>query len=159
MHKKFIIDRNFNPFPAEEDDELYRNGIFIFNITKMLEYIRDNPDLFIPEVISVKKVYSKSPYINESHLDIVDISAPVILAEIAPDRYNLIDGNHRVEKAHRQNIESVNAYRIKAEQHIRFLVSREAYEKYVEYWNGKIKDMKGLLERPGKREAIVTANL
>lgn len=24
---------------------------------------------------------------------------PVILAEISPDRYNLIDGNHRVEKA------------------------------------------------------------
>jgi len=36
------------------------------------------------------------------------------------------------------------AYRIKAEQHIKFLVSQMAYEKYVEYWNGKIKEMKYL---------------
>jgi len=36
------------------------------------------------------------------------------------------------------------AFRIKAEQLIKFLVNRKAYEKYVEYWNGKIKDMKKL---------------
>jgi hypothetical protein len=142
MHKKFKIDKNFNPLPAEEEDELYPNGIFIFNITKMLEYILKNPDIFIPEVISVKKTYSKSPHIYESHLDYVDLSKPIILAEIAPDRYTLIDGNHRVELAHRQNIETVMAFRIKAEQHIKFLANRKAYEKYVEYWNGKIKDMK-----------------
>jgi hypothetical protein len=138
MHKKLKIDRNFNPLPAEEDDELYQNGIFLFNITKMLEYIHENPEIFVPEAISVKAIYREFSNINESHLDSVDLAKPIILAEIAPDRYNLIDGNHRVEKAHRQNIETVRAYRIKAEQHIKFLENRKAYEKYVEYWNWKI---------------------
>jgi hypothetical protein len=150
MHKKFKIDKNFIPLPAEEDDELYPNGIFLFNITKMLEYIRENPDIFIPEVISVKKIYSKSPHINESFLNTVDLSKPVIIAEIAPDRYNLIDGHHRVEKAYRQNIESIWAYRIKAEHHIKFLVNRKAFEKYVEYWNGNIKEMNYLFKLAGQ---------
>ncbi|HPM03942.1 MAG TPA: hypothetical protein PK816_17415 [Candidatus Cloacimonadota bacterium] len=144
MDRKFIIDKNFIPIPAEEDDELYQNGIFIFNITKMLEYIRNNPDMFVPEPVSVRKIYRESLNINESHLDSVDLTSPVILAEIAPDRYNVIDGNHRVEKAHRQSIETIMAYRIKAEQHFKFLVSRKAYAKYVEYWNCKIKDLKNL---------------
>jgi len=142
MHKKLRIDKNFIPLPVADDDELYPNGIFLFNITKMLEYIHENPDLFIPETILVKTIYKKYSVINESHLDSVDLAKPIILAEIAPDRYNVIDGNHRVEKAHRQNIETVLAYRIKAEQHIKFLTNQKAYEKYVEYWNGKIKEMK-----------------
>lgn len=114
MDKKFRIDKNFIPLPAEEDDELYQNGIFIFNITKMLEYIRNNPDMFVPEPVSVRKIYRESLNINESHLYSVDLTSSVILAEIAPDRYNVIDGNHRVEKAHRQSIEPIMAYRIKA---------------------------------------------
>lgn len=141
MHKKLKVDKNFIPLPVADDDELYPNGIFLFNITKMLEYIHDNPDLFIPEVISVKAIYRQSAVINASHLDTVDLAKPIILAEIAPDRYNVIDGNHRVEKAHRRNIETVLAYRIKAEQHTKFLVNRVAYEKYVEYWNDNIKKM------------------
>ena len=104
----------------------------------MIEYIQDNPGLFTPEVIYVKKIYSTSPHINETHLDSVDVSKPVILAEIAPDRYNLIDGHHRAEKAIRQKIETIKAYRLlKAQQHIQFLNSHEGYEKYVDYWNDK----------------------
>jgi len=88
----------------------------------------------------VKEVYSSSPHINETHLNYVDLSNPVILAEIAPDRYNLIDGHNRAGKAIRQKIETIKAYRLKAQQHIQFLNSQKGYEKYVEYWNDKLKD-------------------
>ena len=71
-------------------------------------------------------------------MDSVEISRPVILAEISPGRYNLIDGNHRMEKARRMGMESLPAYKLNAEQHIRFLISRKAYVAYVEYWNGKL---------------------
>ena len=75
----------------------------------MLEYIHENPEIFVPEAISVKAIYGESSKINESHLDSVDLGKPIILAEIAPERHNLIDGNQRVEKAHRQSIETVTA--------------------------------------------------
>ena len=71
-------------------------------------------------------------------MDSVEISEPVILAEISPGRYNLIDGNHRMEKARRIGMESIMAYRLNAEQHMRFLTSRKSYESYIEYWNGKL---------------------
>ena len=103
----------------------------------MTEYILNHQDIFIPEEVTVKE-FHKFLSINESHIDSVDISKPVILAEIAPGRYNLIDGQHRIEKAHRLGVEKIKAYRITPDHHIRFLNSKFAYEKYVEYWNDKL---------------------
>ncbi|NSW91883.1 MAG: ParB N-terminal domain-containing protein [Firmicutes bacterium] len=77
---------------------------------------------------------------NESYLDSVDLTTPVIIAEICPGMYNLIDGHHRIEKAYRIGLESIPAYKLKARQHIQFLTSTEAYHSYVEYWNSKIVD-------------------
>ena len=98
MKELLKIDKKFTPCLTDDGDELFPNGIFVFNISRMIEYIQDNPGLFTPEVVVVKEVYSTSPHINETHLNSVDVSKPVILAEIAPDRYNLIDGHHRAER-------------------------------------------------------------
>lgn len=69
----------------------------------------------------------------------VEISRPIILAEIAPCRYNVIDGNHRLQKAHRMGIKVIQAYRLNVTQHIEFLISKKAYTTYIEYWNSKLK--------------------
>ena len=137
MKTKLTIDNDFTPCPKSDGDEFYQNGMFVFNITKMTEYIIDNPEVFVPEEVAVKGL-QKFLSLNESHVDSVDISKPVVLAEIAPSQFYLIDGQHRVEKAHRLGMETIEAYRLNAHQHIRFLTSRKAYEIYVEYWNSKI---------------------
>jgi hypothetical protein len=46
MDRKMKPDPDFTPCPVEEDDDLYHNGIFIFNITSIIEFITQNPDLF-----------------------------------------------------------------------------------------------------------------
>jgi uncharacterized protein (DUF2164 family) len=135
------------PLPGADGDEYYANGIFRFNITKLSEYIFSNPGLFTAEEVSVKEIYRESSHINESHLDSVDISRPVILAEIALDRYNLIDGNHRVEKAFRLGVEKIQAFRIHPEQHHRFISNQLGYEKYVDYWNQGIKEAAAAAKR------------
>jgi len=33
--KRLKVDKNFIPCPWDADDEMFRNGIFEFNITKM----------------------------------------------------------------------------------------------------------------------------
>ena len=137
--KKFKIDKNFIPCPVSEDDEIFRNGIFEFNITKLTEFIKSNPEIFIPESIVVKEYYEGK--IDEDHMQNVVISEPVILAEIAPGRFNVIDGNHRMEKARRKGIEKIKAYRVYANYHQKFLTNKEAYISYVNYWNDKLKDM------------------
>jgi hypothetical protein len=136
---KLQADKNFIPCPVSDGDEFYPNGIFVFNITKMTEYIMDNPEIFVPEEVRVKD-FRKFLSLNESHIASVDITRPVIIAEIAPSRYNLIDGQHRIEKSYRLGKETMMAFRLSVHQHIRFLTSKSAYESYIDYWNSKIED-------------------
>ena len=76
--------------------------------------------------------------IDESHLNSVDLKLPVIVAEIAPQRFNLIDGNHRMEKARRASVETLPGYTLNVTQHVNFLTTEKAYYAYVEYWNNKL---------------------
>ncbi len=131
--KKMKLDPGFTPCPQEEDDELFPNGIFVFNITKLQEEIRRLPQRFRMEEVQVSRFPKEFSSLNEDHLDKVDPTKPIILAEIAPNHYNVIDGHHRLEKARRTGIETVQAYVLDAEQHIPFMVSRKGYEAYVGY--------------------------
>jgi hypothetical protein len=133
------LDPNFLPLPVDDGDELFQNGIFQFNITKMLEYIQKNPGCFPLEKVLVSDFFKDFSSITEDHLSSVDVSLPVILAEISPGRYNLIDGNHRMEKARRMGIISLSANKLSVEQHMRFLTSKKAYAIFIDYWNDKVK--------------------
>jgi len=137
--RKLKVDNDFTPCPVANDDELFPNGIFEFNITKMLECILKNPEDVTLEEVEVSDFFKDFSSINESHMNSVEISRPVILAEISPGQYNSIDGNHRMEKARRMGIKSILAYRLNVEQHIRFLTTTMAYLAYIEYWNSKLK--------------------
>ncbi|MBU2645158.1 ParB/RepB/Spo0J family partition protein [bacterium] len=132
------IDRNFTPCQAENNDELYPNGIFVFNITKMLQHIQSNANEFELAEIEIKDFQEVSSSLNESHIDSVDISQPAIIAEISPGGYNLIDGHHRLEKAKRIANDKILTYKLNVDQHIVFLTDRDACVPYVNYWNSKI---------------------
>lgn len=133
------IDKNFVPTPIDDGDELYPNGIFVFNITKMVHYLREHQDQIQPEIISVKASRNEFFQPNEDHINHTDYTVPIILAEISPGRYNVIDGNHRLEKAYRSNIKSILAYKLHPDQHMSFLTTTEAYYAYIDYWNNKLK--------------------
>jgi hypothetical protein len=130
---------DFTPCPVATGDELFPNGIFVFNITKLLEYIHNSRYSVPLEEVAVKDFCRDFSSINESYVDSVEISEPVVLAEISPGRYNLIDGHHRMDKARRLGIYGIPAYKLAVELHVRFLTSQKAYETFVEYWNSKIK--------------------
>ncbi len=82
MAKTLKVDKDFAPCPMTDGDELYSNGIFVFNITRMLEHIENAPDRMTIEEIVVKDYYWGFSSLNEAHLPSVDISRPVIIAEI-----------------------------------------------------------------------------
>jgi hypothetical protein len=139
LSRKLKVDKKFQPVTQDDGDEFYPNGFFEFNITKLSTFIKANPHIFQPEEVSVKAVRTfPSDSLNESTILSANIAEPIILAEIAPGRFNVIDGNHRLEKAYCNGISTILAYKIRAEQHIAFLTSVEAYKEYIEYWNEKI---------------------
>lgn len=134
------IDKDFIPVSIDGGDEYIANGIFVFNVTKMLKFIQENTSEIEFGDISVDKFWSESKNIDEAHLEFADITSPVIIVEICPGIYNLIDGHHRIEKAHRKGVESIPAYKLKSRQHIAFLTTTKGYSSYIEYWNSKIAD-------------------
>lgn len=142
------VDPSFQPCETEAGDELYPNGIFEFNITRLSAYIVA-ASRFRAETVALDHIPygGTSPGLNELTIAAADLSRPVILAEISPGRYNLIDGNHRVAKARRESVPSILAYRIPCPEHVAFLTSTRAYEKYVEYWNSKVDDAVGATAR------------
>jgi hypothetical protein len=89
------------------------------------------------------------------------ISQPVVLAEVSPGHYNLIDGQHRVEKARRAGVGRIKAYKLTVLQHIAFLTSKKAYLCYVEYWNSKAEEIRLLGKADAERciETPETARL
>jgi hypothetical protein len=137
---KLKLNKKFTPCPVDDEDELFPNGIFEFNITKILSFIEKNPDKFVFEQVSVTEFNQNFSNLNESHLDSVDICSPVIFAEIAPGKFNLIDGNHRMEKARRLGANTISAFKLTVEQHINFLTTENAYLAYIEYWNSKLRN-------------------
>jgi len=135
------LNKDFIPCDACENEEIYPNGIFHFNISRILEHIISGQLIVEQEDICVPNWY-KSHYtgkdFNEEHLKTVNLDKPVIQAEISPGNYNIIDGNHRLEKAHREKVETVKSYKLKAEQLIPYFITVRGFEAFVGYWNNKL---------------------
>ena len=136
---KLRLDRHFEPCPSGPGDELYPNGIFEFNISRLIAFIGANPDRFPIELVQLADVpdYGHSN-LDEKAIEAADLSRPILLAEIAPDRYDLIDGHHRVARARRGGVHSIPACRLRCPEHVAFLTSIRAYQAYVGYWNDKV---------------------
>jgi DNA repair photolyase len=146
--RKLKLNKKFQPIPCEAGDEFFPNGIFEFNITKLLVFISANKDQFQPEEVEVRSVRKwVSKNLDESTIKNANILTPIILAEISPGLFNVIDGRHRLEKAYRDGVIKILAYKLLAEQHIMFMTSVKSYEEYVQYWNNKIKDRMRDLKR------------
>ena len=137
LKKKLKINKDFKPCPIDDGDELFPNGIFVFNITKMAEFIQNQN--ITCEAVLVRDYSRGSSKFKEDYVEAVDVAKPVIVAEISPGRYNVIDGNHRMEKARRLGIEKIPAYKLRPEQHLQFLTTKKGYLAYIEYWNDKLK--------------------
>jgi hypothetical protein len=140
---KLKLDQKFEPCPLAEGDEAYPNGIFEFNITQLLTFVDAHPENFPLESIPVADIPNYGgANLDEATVLSADLSRPVLLAEIAPGRHNLIDGHHRVARARRDGVPIVHARRIACPRHVPFLTSTAAYEKYVEYWNSKVEQIR-----------------
>ncbi len=134
-------DPHFTPCEAREGDEFFPNGIFEFNISRIIEDIEYGKLIVVKEALNVKEWAGRFFSINEEHMPNVKLGKPIILAEIAPERFNIIDGHHRLEKANREGVPTIEAYKLLAEQHIKYLTTENAYLSYVDYWNGKLFNM------------------
>ncbi|GGA91405.1 hypothetical protein [Ornithinibacillus halotolerans] len=141
--RKLKLQSNYTPYPInDEDDEVYRNGIFQINITKIIEQIRSGKLLPEKEQIHVQDWFKTHFHgsINEDHLPSVDVTKTIIQAEISPDMYTIMGGNHRVEKAYREGTPYIDSFKLRVEQILPYFKETRGYETFVGYWNSKVDD-------------------
>ncbi len=141
MNRKLKKNKNFSPCNIEDNDELFPNGIFEFNISKMIDHIQDRKNEFpIGQIFVAEHQNFVSEHLDESTVNNADLNRPLLVAEISPGRYNVLDGHHRIEKAKRRGVECLPAFKTSPQVHTLFLTSKESYETYVDYWNEKLKE-------------------
>lgn len=141
--QKLRRKKNFAPCEALENDEVYNLGIFQFNISRISEHIQKGILAAEQEDVDVVKWYHQhcTSKVNETHLPTVDTSKPVIQAEISPGKFEIIDGNHRLEKAYRNHIHFISSFKILAKQLVNYFTEENGYIAFVDYWNQKLKDI------------------
>ncbi len=140
--REMKIDPNFVPHEVAENGEIYRNGFFHFNISRMIEDIESGKLVVAKERIDVvnwRRRHNKG-VINEEHMPNVVLSKPVIQAEIRHDMFEIVDGHHRIEKAIRDGIQYVDSYKVMGEQLPQYITSDARYRSYINYWNDKLQD-------------------
>jgi len=149
--RKLVIPDNFEPRLPNDYDEAFVNGYFYFNIEKLLPYVAKHKNELLLVFIAVSD-WRKKDGLDDEYVKQADLTRPLILAEIAPDRlefypdidpadwkargYSLVDGHHRIEKAYRRGIEQLPAYVLPMEHHVGFIF--KGYKEYANYWNGKL---------------------
>lgn len=130
---------------SSEDIELYPNGVFTFFISKIMEDIKSGH--FKPKKQRInlekwRKTHYHSPEsLDENHLKIAKTSKPIIQAEIKIGKFEIIDGNHRFEKAWREGKKTINSYKIYGEELIPYFYDQKGYEYFVKHWNSKLEDV------------------
>jgi hypothetical protein len=138
--RKIKLNKNYQPLSVCEGDEFSPNGIFNFNISRILKDINTGPLQVEYEQIHVEEWFRTHGHgsINEEHLPTVDVTKAILQAEIRPGMFSIIDGNHRIEKAFRDGILFIFSYKLRGEQLIPYFMKLEGYEAFVDYWNSKL---------------------
>ena len=54
---KLRLDKKFQAIKVDETDELFPNGFFVFNITKLISFIKANPDQFPVELVPLDTLW------------------------------------------------------------------------------------------------------
>jgi hypothetical protein len=150
---KLKLDRSFRPVSVDAGDEILANGIFEFNITRLLAFIHIQPERFPVEAVDIADIpsYGDGSHLDQGTVDSADVLRPVLLAEISPGNFSLIDGHHRIARARRDGLAHIPACRVHCPDHVAFLTSAHAYESYVHYWNSKLTEDRPRLRRRRSR--------
>jgi hypothetical protein len=140
--RSFKKDKSFTPCQENIGDEIFPNGSFRFNITRILEDIHSGKLEVELEKIDVNKWFKRhcKGHINEKHLLSVSLSKPVLQAEISPGNFVIIDGNHRMEKALQEEVPFVDSWKLRGEQLIPYFTEEKGYKAFISYWNGKVEE-------------------
>ncbi|HBF1820718.1 TPA: ParB/RepB/Spo0J family partition protein [Clostridioides difficile] len=127
-----LIYKSFN---TEQGDETFTDCIFIWNISKLLDYLKSSKKyLYKLNKVQYTNLITRGQSVDESKIELVNLDEPVIVIDYYRGNL-LIDGIHRVRKAQKLNCEYIYAYVVPFEEHIKFLKNRTYFDLMIKLYN------------------------
>ena len=139
---ELIYKPGFYAFDPKNRKEWFRSGFFEYDVTRLLaaeQTGRLSPYLHNVSVTECISFFGK-PFLPATHIEEADLSRPLLMAELSPFSYILVDGYHRLAKAAAHQIETLPAYCLPAKFAAEFLCKEKQYLEFTSYWNGKAYD-------------------
>jgi hypothetical protein len=87
--RKLKVDKRFTASEVLTDEELFRNGIFVFNISQLIKFIESNPSVIKKVTMSVKDIPDYSSDLDESHLKNANINPALFFKDAVSPKYML----------------------------------------------------------------------
>lgn len=128
-HKK-----SFTPCRLTRNDETFNFLAVTWNITEMKNWVEEHKDELAIVNVAVGPWYNfiyKIIRINKDRLTEVNLDNPVIMAYIGDTSCLILDGNHRIVKAHNEGLKTLKGYCLSFEQQLQFVTNEFAYEALI----------------------------
>jgi hypothetical protein len=109
-----------------------KSGNILWDISELKNSI-EKGNYKISEM-NVKELVSYNFFNGNSHYAMeTDISNPCIVVELCDGKDKLIDGNHRLYKANKLRVETINCYYLTKTEHIKYIIEFDSdfYDKVV----------------------------
>lgn len=110
-----------------------QSGSLLWDITKLILSLENSK---IPtKEYSVEELYNQNNFTgNESYALSTNIEEPCIVVELNDDKQKLIDGNHRLFKAHKLGKQTISVYYLPQNYHTKYIVDfdPDLYKKIVD---------------------------
>jgi len=96
-------------------------GSLVWDISKLILSLENTS--FLTKAYSVEELYHQNGFKgNENYALSTDVDKPCIIVELNDKKQKLIDGNHRLFKAHKLGIQTISAYFLPKSYHTKFIV-------------------------------------
>jgi hypothetical protein len=85
LPKRLKLDKGFRPCVVQAGEEVYPNGVFEFNVTRLVAFIQEQADRIPVEPVELSELpnYGESPSLNEEVVRSADLSRIAELRIIA----------------------------------------------------------------------------
>lgn len=120
---------NYTTIINADNDEIFTNDIVTWNISKLLDYLSDSGKyLYTLKKEQYCNLILNNQNTDKDKIDNVDLTQPIIVACFNNGKNHLlIDGIHRVRKAQKENSQTMRAYIVPFEEHVKFLINRDHF--------------------------------
>ena len=108
-------------------------GSIMWDIEKLLRDIKK----FRIKIFDVENLALNNPFHgNREYAMTTDITQPLIIVNLTDNIDKLIDGNHRLQKALKLGIATIDAYYLPFEEHCNYIVdfNESIYRHVVSHW-------------------------